>query len=273
MVRGRKFISMRYWKFSLALSVPLIANQFATQILNNSGRVMIGWFVDNSAVGIYGTLSSVSTVSAIVWSAINSSFIPFLYRNIDDSEGKKRVRSLASILLLTYAAVCVLMTFLAPEVVKIIATDEYMAAIYIMPPISAAIFQNAISNMYANVLLYHKKSSYIMIASICGAVLNIVLNAVLIPLFGYQAAAYSMLIAFVFLSYVQMRVSKKLHFTITGTKETVYDDKVIIGIQWLVIVLSAIAIPLYHFTIIRYIAAFVLMVASLFLYKKSKISV
>ena len=44
-----------------------------------------------------------------------------------------------------------------------------------------------------------------MIASICGAVLNIVLNAVLIPLFGYQAAAYSMLTAFVFLSYVQMR--------------------------------------------------------------------
>ncbi len=148
-----------------------------------------------------------------------------------------------------------------------------MAAIYIMPPISAAIFQNAISNMYANVLLYHKKTSYIMIASICGAVLNIVLNAVLIPLFGYQAAAYSMLIAFVFLSYVQMRVSKKLHFTITGTKETVYDDKAIIGIQWLVIVLSAIAIPLYHFTIIRYIAAFVLMIVSFFLYKKSKISV
>lgn len=29
MVRGCKFISMRYWKFSLALSVPLIANQFA----------------------------------------------------------------------------------------------------------------------------------------------------------------------------------------------------------------------------------------------------
>lgn len=63
---------------------------------------------------------------------------------------------------------------------------------------------------------------------------------------------------------------QKLHFTITGTKETVYDDKVIIGIQWLVIVLSAIAIPLYHFTIIRYIAAFVLMVASLFLYKRAK---
>ena len=82
MVRGHKVFNCKYWSFSLALSLPLIANQFATQILNNSGRVMIGWFVNNSAVGIYGTLSSISTVSTIVWSAINSSFIPFLYRNI-----------------------------------------------------------------------------------------------------------------------------------------------------------------------------------------------
>ena len=112
-----------------------------------------------------------------------------------------------------------------------------------------------------------------MIASICGAVLNIVLNAVLIPLFGYQAAAYSMLTAFVFLSYVQMRVSKKLHFTITGTKETVYDDKAIIGIQWLVIVLSAIAISSISLHDYSLYSSICLMIVSFFLYKKSKISV
>lgn len=99
----------------------------------------------------------------------------------------------------------------------------------------AAIFQNVLFPICMQTCCCITKTSYIMIASICGAVLNIVLNAVLIPLFGYQAAAYSMLIAFVFLSYVQMRVSKKLHFTITGTKETVYDACAIIGIQWLVV--------------------------------------
>lgn len=99
MVRGHKIFNFKYWNFSLALSLPLIANQFATQILNNSGRVMIGWFVNNSAVGIYGTLSSISTVSTIVWSAINSSFIPFLYRNIDNNEGKKKIKNLSQLLL------------------------------------------------------------------------------------------------------------------------------------------------------------------------------
>ena len=135
---------------------------------------MIGWFVNNSAVGIYGTLSSISTVSTIVWSAINSSFIPFLYRNLDNNEGKKKIKNLSQLLLAAYAMVCVLITFLAPEVVKIMATDEYYSAIYIMPAISAAIFQNAISNMYANVLLYHKKSSYILISSVTAAIVNIV---------------------------------------------------------------------------------------------------
>ncbi len=89
MVRGRKLISMRYWKFSLALSVPLIANQFATQILNNSGRVMIGWFVDNSAVGIYGTLPSVipfpQSYGRQLILRLSHSSIGY----IDDSEGKK----------------------------------------------------------------------------------------------------------------------------------------------------------------------------------------
>ena len=70
---------------------------------------------------------------------------------------QEKIKNLSQLLLAVYAMVCVLITFLAPEVVKIMATDEYYSAIYIMPAISAAIFQNAISNMYANVLLYHKK--------------------------------------------------------------------------------------------------------------------
>ena len=164
--------------------------------------------------------------------------------------------------------VCVLITFLAPEVVKIMATDEYYSAIYIMPAISAAIFQNAISNMYANVLLYHKKSSYILISSVTAAIVNIVLNALLIPLFGYQAAAYSMLIAFMLLSYLQMFISRKLHFKITDSCETVYNDSAIIVIQWATIILSFTSMVLYHFTILRYAAVIGLLLGGCILLKK-----
>lgn len=95
MVRGHKVFNCKYWSFSLALSLPLIANQFATQILNNSGRVMIGWFVNNSAVGIYGTLSSISTVSTIVWSAINSSY-SFYIETLIIMRARKNQKSVAA---------------------------------------------------------------------------------------------------------------------------------------------------------------------------------
>lgn len=48
--------------------------------------------------------------------------------------------------------------FLAPEIVRILATKEYYEAIYIMPPIAAGVFLTSVSNMYSNLLIYHKKN-------------------------------------------------------------------------------------------------------------------
>lgn len=258
LVRGRTFINWKYWKFSLVLSVPLIANQFAMQIMNNSGKIMIGWFADKSAVGIYGTVASISTICSIVWNALNTSFVPFLYKNLSKLNG--RIKRLSNLLLLLYALFCMFIVYLAPEVMKLLATEEYYSAIFIMPIIAAGIFQNAVSNLYSNVLLYYKKSAYIMISSLIGAVVNIILNIILIPLFGYQAAAYSMFFAYVTLSYFQMYISNRVHKQISHSDETVYNDKAIIVVQWMLIVISFLAIPLYNFNIIRYILTITILI-------------
>lgn len=82
-LKGKTFYCKEYWKMSLAISVPLIGYNIAGQILNVSDRMMISSMVNNSAVGIYGTLYTVSSLSLLVWQAINSSFVPYLFQNID----------------------------------------------------------------------------------------------------------------------------------------------------------------------------------------------
>lgn len=42
----------------------------------------------------------------------------------------------------------------------------------------------------------YKKTKYIMVASIIGAVLNVILNFALIPVFGYLAAGYTTLFCY-----------------------------------------------------------------------------
>ena len=248
-VKGRTVINIKYWKYSLKLSLPLIGYAFAAQILNVSDRMMISKMVGNDAVGIYSTLYTVSSISLLVWSAINSSFIPYLYQNIEKKENKIKELSLA--LMGAYAIIAVMLTFLAPEIVKILATKEYYEAIYIMPPIAAGVFLTSVSNMYSNLLIYHKKTNYIMYSSIIAAIVNLILNYICIKTFGYMAAAYTTLIAYIVLAGTQAMFARKITFKKTGRK-SIYNDNAVFIMAILTIIAALFGLFLYHYTWLRY---------------------
>ena len=247
--KGKTIVNIKYWKYSLKLSAPLIGYAFAAQILNVSDRMMISKMVGNDAVGIYSTLYTVSSISLLVWSAINSSFIPYLYQNIEKKENKIKELSLA--LMGAYAIIAVMLTFLAPEIVKILATKEYYEAIYIMPPIAAGVFLTSVSNMYSNLLIYHKKTNYIMYSSIIAAIVNLILNYICIKTFGYMAAAYTTLIAYIVLAGTQAMFARKITFKKTGRK-SIYNDNAVFIMAILTIIAALFGLFLYHYTWLRY---------------------
>ena len=251
-LRGRTFCSMRFWKFSLAISIPLIGNAFATQILSVSDRVMIRSLVNAEVVGIYSTLYTVSSLSLLVWSSINASFVPYLFENLDKPEKKDSIDSIAIKLLSAFSAVAFLMTAVAPEIVKILATEKYYEAIYIMPPIAAGVFLTSVTNMYSNVLIYHKQTKYIMISTATAAAVNIVLNYFCIRLFGYGAAAYTTLIAYIIHAAIQGVVSCRIHKRLTGG--SVYNTGKVVRQSILTIVLCLLCLLLYGHTLLRYMA-------------------
>lgn len=138
MLRGKTFYNKEFWKLSLSLSIPLVGYSLASQILNVSDRMMISQIINNSAVGIYSTLYTVSSISLMVWQAIHSSFVPYLFKGLESRDAEIKKVSLK--LMVIYAGVAVFLTYLAPEIVRILATEEYYEAIYIMPPIAAGVF-------------------------------------------------------------------------------------------------------------------------------------
>lgn len=109
MVRGKRFYDRRFWKFSLNLSLPLIGYSIASQVLSVSGRVMISSMVGDAETGVYGVLYSASSIALFLWSAINASFIPYLFRNID-TEGHRGIRRASNLLLAVFALVSVLIS-------------------------------------------------------------------------------------------------------------------------------------------------------------------
>lgn len=249
-LKGKTFFSTRFWKFSLILSVPLIGNSFASQVLSVSDRVMIDRMVGTGAVGIYSTLYTVSSISLLIWNAINASFVPYLFDNLDKPEKKNSINSIASKLLAAYSVLAFLMTAAAPEIVRILATEEYYEAIYIMPPIAAGVFLTSVTNLYSNILIYHKKTKYIMVSTMTAACVNVVLNYWGIRWFGYTAAAYTTLIAYVVHALIQGMMAIRIHKQITGG--VIYDTTVIFGLGVVTILLCLLCLPLYRYSLLRY---------------------
>ena len=251
LLKGKKFYCKEYWKMSLAISIPLIGYNIAGQVLNVSDRMMIGRLVNNSAVGIYGTLYTVSSLSLLVWQAINASFVPYLFQNIDKKE--HNIKQISNMLLEAYAVIAVLLTFFAPEIVKILATKEYYEAIYIMPSIAAGVFFTSYANLYSNIAVYYKESKYVMYPAIVAAILNLVLNYVFIKMFGYMAAAYTTLFSYIILAILQVIWSAKVCKENNNEINNIYDNKRMLLLAIVTTVVSLMAIPLYSNTFVRYL--------------------
>ena len=250
MLKGKTFFNKEYWKLSLSLSLPLVGYSVASQILTVSDRMMISQMVGNSAVGIYSTLYTVSSLSLLVWQAVHSSFVPYIFRNIENGvDGIKRV---SSQLMTFYAAVAVLMTFLAPEIVRILATEEYYEAIYIMPPIAAGVFFTSFANLYSDIAVYYKKTKYVMYPAIIAAVSNLILNYIFIKIYGYMAAAYTTLFSYILFALFQGVWAKKICKEYGIESGTIYNDRYMIALAVITTLISLSGILFYGNTILRY---------------------
>lgn len=249
-LKGRKLYSKEYWKISLAISIPLVGYNIAGQILNVSDRMMIKNMVNNSAVGIYSTLYTVSSLSLMVWQAINAAFVPYLFQNIDKE--KHDIKRISNLLMGMYAILALILTYFAPEVVKILATEEYYEAIYIMPPIAAGVFFTSFANLYSNIAIYYRKTKYVVYPTVIAACVNLILNYIFIKIYGYMAAAYTTLISYIVLAILQVMWSNEICKGNGKSINNIYDNKKLLLLAIVTTVASLMGILLYSHTLARY---------------------
>lgn len=88
---------------------------------------------------------------------MNGAYVPYLFKNIDNIDEHNNIRRTSSTLLTLYTFIAFVMILLAPEIVRIMATQEYYEAVYIMPPIAMGVALTAVSNLYSNILIFIRK--------------------------------------------------------------------------------------------------------------------
>lgn len=158
----------------------------------------------------------------------------------------------------------------APEIVRILATQEYYEAIYIMPPIAAGVFFTAFANIYSDIAVYYKKTQYVMYPAIIAAGANLILNYIFIKAFGYMAAAYTTLASYVLMSVCQGLWANKLCREKGTSLNDIYDSNKMIVMAVITLVLCLFGMLLYHFFVVRYIAVVSLFMGMVLIAKRVK---
>ena len=244
LVRAKGKTKFSYWKYAFFYNLPLIPYFLSSYILSSSDRLMIAYYCGEDKAGIYGIAYTMSAVVNIVWSSVNATMIPTIYKRCDE----KRMHTLSEFVIpviMGYAAICIMIVLMAPEVIAFLAPSSYGEGMYVIPSVVGGVFYMSIFSIFSNVIYYHKKPKYVMGAGVAAAVVNFILNMIFIPTVGYLAAGYTTLAAYlveVVWAYIAMK-------KVTGS--SVYDMKklVIIGSGVLV---TSVAVPLlYPYLIIR----------------------
>ncbi len=251
-------VNTSFWKSAVIFNLPLIPHYLSTYILSSSDKLMITNLIGNEQTAFYSVAHSVAAVSIIVWSAMNSSLIPYTYEKCKTKDYSS-INKITLPLLTIFAGVCIIVCMFAPEVVKIMSTDEYMEAIYVIPPLIGGLFFQVQYYIYANILYYYKKPKFVMLGSITAMIFNLVLNYFFISYFGYLAAGYTTIFCYMIQAIIDYLGMKKV------VKQQIYNMKYILFLSILVVAIALASNLIYGNAILRYIIVFVgLIIAFLF---------
>lgn len=207
--RSRCIYKKSFLKYALSFSLPLILHGIALNILSQSDRTMITWLASPSQTGIYSLIYNFSMIATVITTSLEGIWIPWFYNQLNNRKiNEINIIARDYIDIMTYSLIGVVLV--GPEVVKILATPNYWGGIKIIPPVVISNFIIFAYSLYVNIEHYHKKTKGITINTVIAAILNLILNYLFIPKFGYIAAAYTTLISY-FVSFILHAVkSKKL---------------------------------------------------------------
>ena len=257
-VKGKCLIDKVYWNKALKFNIPLIPHYLSLIVLGQSDRIMIQKICGDGDAGIYSLAYSISTLMNIVIAAINSSMVPWIYRKLKTKE-YSHINRITNSITIIMGLMTLWLIVCAPELIKIIGTEEYNTSVWIIPSVALAIYYTYCYNLYCNIEFYYNRTKYVMIASTIGAILNIVLNLIFIRMFGFVAAGYTTMICYLVFMITHF-VFMKIVCREENITETIYDNR-FIGIFTVLLSIIGLSIQIvYPYMIIRLIILLVIIV-------------
>jgi len=194
-------------------SFPLVIGNLAAWILSLSDRYVLQFFRDAREVGIYSVSYQISQNSILLLTSLFALAFNPLAVIIWEKQGEKASQEFLTkgtryFLLLCLPAVIGLSVLRIP-IIKLLSTSNYYSGAKIIPLVALGVFFLGLNQRFGAGLSFYKKTQFVMYSLIISGLINLGLNFLFIPKYGFMAAAVTTLLSYIFLVLLTIIFSRR----------------------------------------------------------------
>jgi O-antigen/teichoic acid export membrane protein len=191
---------------------PFIFSAILSTIYGQTDKIMLKSMLDNSSVAMYSVSLTLAGAIAIIPTALIEGFRPEImsYKLTNQKMYEKRLQQLYGLVFWICVCYCLFITIFAKQIILLLYGNSYIDAI---PSLSLIVWYTsfsyfgAINNLY---MVAEQKTAWVQVTTLIGAILNVILNIILIPYFGIVGASAASLLTQIITNFVLLYFIKPL---------------------------------------------------------------
>jgi len=205
------------WKLAGSMfryAFPLLFASSASWLLRLSDRYILAAFRGSTEVGIYAASYGLADSSVgVVLTMIQLPFVVLgnqVFERRGDEEAASFLAKAARIYLLAAMPAVAGVTALGKPLVEALTGQGYTEGYRILPFVTTAAMLFGLAYWIETPFIFRKRTALTLFGIGAGAVVNVGLNFLLIPRYGYMAAAVTTLLGYLTLDIVAYAVSRRI---------------------------------------------------------------
>lgn len=202
------------WKKMLSYSFPVLIAGLAFAIITALDKILLKYYLSEAQVGVYAACYKLAIFMTLFVTAFRLGIEPFFFNHSTAKNAKETYAGIMYYFVIFGAVIFLgVMVFIDFLKVLLIQDSAYWTAMGIVPFILLA---NFFLGIYYNLSVWYKitdRTKFGAYISAAGALATIVLNVLLIPVFGYFGSAIALLAAYAIMVVLSYQYGQK-HYPI-----------------------------------------------------------
>ncbi len=204
------------WR-SLKIGIPIMLSAVFAMLYNLSDRFFLEKYSGFEVLAVYNLGVTIAGGITVLSASFQSIYVPIFFKEKNPVVNLQNVKEILRIATPGLALLGAGIIFISWGMIHFNIIDKgYREVIFLLPLLFMSSILQAVTHLYINFMTYFEITYIIVLVNIASNIVNVVLNALLIPRFGIYGAAVATVIAtaiafLAFFCYVKRRVGFAAH--------------------------------------------------------------